>query len=87
MQLLYWRHPEIRMGVELLIKPGRSAFVGAHTQKIGLCIAINRPVRFLMTVGAGASFESPGPFHACIMFLLESKRQERAKPTAYFKEQ
>jgi hypothetical protein len=39
------------------------------------------------TVGAGASFESSGPSHACIMFLLESKRQERAKPTAYLKEQ
>jgi hypothetical protein len=58
--------------------------VGAHTQKIGLCIAINRPVRFLMTVGTGASFESPGPFHACIMFLLESKRQELNNAYGFF---
>jgi hypothetical protein len=84
MQLLYWRHPEIRMGVELLIKPGRSAFVGSHTQKIGLCIAINRPVRFLMTVGAGASFESPGPSHACNYGPLRIKKARMSKASCLF---
>jgi hypothetical protein len=74
MQLLYWRHPEIRMGVELLIKPGRSAFVDSHTQKIGSCIAINRPVRFLMTVRGGTTFESPGPSHACNYVPLRIKK-------------
>jgi hypothetical protein len=39
MQFLYWRHPEIWMGVELLIKPGRSAFVGSDAQKVRARIA------------------------------------------------
>jgi hypothetical protein len=87
MQLLYWRHPEIRMGVELLIKPGRSAFVDSHTKKIGPCIAINRPVRFLMTVRAGTSFESPGPSHACNYVPLRIKKASPSKAYCYLKEQ
>jgi hypothetical protein len=31
MQLLQRRHPEIGMGVELLVEPGRSAFMDSNT--------------------------------------------------------
>jgi hypothetical protein len=64
MQLLYWRHPEIRMGIELLIKPGSSAFVGAHTQKIGSCTVGIGVVPVLMLAVAGATIEWPSPSHA-----------------------
>src|SRR4029077_20092542 len=47
MQFLYRRHPEIRMGIELLIKPGGSGFMGPDTEKIGPCTASRRPLSFL----------------------------------------
>jgi len=77
MQFLYRGHPEIRMGVELLIKPGRSAFLGSDAQKIGPCIASKRPVPFLMPVVAGATVEWPSPSHVYIIFLSAPKKQER----------
>src|SRR5436190_20316862 len=77
MQFLYRGHPEIRMGVELLIKPGRSAFLGSDAQKIGPCIASKRPVPSLMPVVAGATVEWPSPSHVCIIFLSAPKKQER----------
>ena len=47
MQLLYWRHPEMRMGVELLIKPGRSGFVSSDTKKSGRALPLTDPFAFL----------------------------------------
>ena len=66
MQLLERRHPEIRMGVELLIKPGRSALVGANAQEIGSCTIGMGPVLFLMPIAVGATVEWPSPFHGLL---------------------
>src|SRR5260370_32202348 len=82
MQFLYGRHPEIRMGVELLIKPGRSAFVSSDAQEIGPWIPTKRPVLLLMI--ACATVESRSPPHVCIIFILASKKQERAKRMVLF---
>jgi hypothetical protein len=60
MQLLYRRHPKVRMEVELVIKPGGSTFLSSHTQKIRTCITGGRsmvsPIEFI----AHAGFEWPG---------------------------
>jgi hypothetical protein len=63
MQFLYRRHPEIGMGIELLIKPGGSGFMGADTEKIGACIARRTFLSVLMSALAAASVEWPIPFH------------------------
>jgi len=57
MEFLYRRHPEVRMGIELLIKPGASSFMGSDTQKIGLSTASRRPVPFLMPVAFNHALE------------------------------
>src|SRR5437667_9588454 len=64
MQLLQRRHPEIRMGVELLIEPGRSALMDSDTQEIGSRTVGVRAVPFLMFAVAGATIEWPNPPHA-----------------------
>src|SRR5207247_9178175 len=64
MQLLYRRHPEIRMGVELLIKPGRSAFVDADAQEIGSRTVAMTLIPFPMFPVAGATIGWPSQFHA-----------------------
>src|SRR6266436_1624210 len=84
MQFLYGRHPEIGMRIELLIKPGRSAFVSSDAQEIGPWIASKRPVLLLMLMIAGATVESRSPPHVCIIFILASKKQERAKRMVLF---
>jgi len=57
MEFLYRRHPEVRMGIELLIKPGASSFMSSDTQKIGLSTASRRPVPFLMPVAFNHALE------------------------------
>jgi hypothetical protein len=52
------------MGVELLIEPGRSAFMNSGTQKIGSCAIGIEAVPVLMLAVAGATIEWPGPSHA-----------------------
>src|SRR5262245_52793962 len=71
MQFLYWRHPKIRMGVELLIKPGRSAFVGSDAQKVRAWIACWRA--FSILVGTHARFEWPSPTHVALFSVLHLK--------------
>jgi hypothetical protein len=75
MQSLYGRHPKIRMGVELLIKPCRSAFVGSDAHEIGLHIACERASLLFPGVVVDASFEWPRPAHLCITFLPAAKKQ------------
>ena len=41
MELLYWRHPEIGMRLELPIKPRGSGFLRSNAQEIGTCITGN----------------------------------------------
>ena len=41
MQFLHRRHPEIRMGLELLIKPRGSCLLCSDAQEIGPCITGN----------------------------------------------
>src|SRR5215510_8083313 len=69
MQLLYRRHPEIRMRFELLIEPCRSAFMHSDTQEIGSCTFSTGAVPVLMLAVAGATIECPGPSHAGLFFL------------------
>lgn len=38
MELLYWRHPEVRMRLELPIKPRGSCLLCSNAQEIGACI-------------------------------------------------
>ena len=57
------------MGVELLIKPGRSAFMDSDTQKIGSCTVGTGAVPVLMFAVAGATIKWPGPSHAGLSFL------------------
>ena len=64
MQLLYGGHPEIRMGIELLIKPGRSAFMDTDAQEIGSRTLAMTLVSFPMSAVAAATIVSPSPFHA-----------------------
>src|SRR5438045_8996222 len=69
MQLLERRHPKIMMRVELLIKPGRSAFMDSDTQKIGSCTVGIGAVPVFMLPVAGATIEWPDPSHAGLCFL------------------
>ena len=78
MQFLYRRHPEIRMGVELLIKPSRSAFVGADAQEIGSCTIGMGPILFLMPIVAGATVEWPSPSHASL-FSFQRRKSKNAE--------
>src|SRR5438105_2606880 len=76
MQFLYRRHPEIRMGVELLIKPCRSTFVGSDGHEIGLCMPRRRPLFFANA--ARALFKSPSQMHLfSILSLLPKSQQMR----------
>jgi hypothetical protein len=52
------------MGIELLIEPGRSAFMNSGTQKIGSRTIGIGAVPVLMFTVAGATIEWPGPSHA-----------------------
>jgi len=63
MQFLYGRHPEIRMGIKLLIEPGGSGFVRSDAQKIRACVASNGLTLFLPPVVTGAASEWPSPPH------------------------
>jgi hypothetical protein len=74
MQFLYGRHPEIRMRVELLIKPCRSAFVGSDAHEIGLYMPRYRPLFFANV--AGALFKSPSQMHSSTILSALLKRQE-----------
>jgi CBS domain-containing protein len=74
MQFLYGRHPEIRVRVELLIKPCRSAFVGSDAHEIGLCMPRYRPLFFANV--AGALFKSPSQMHSSTILSALLKRQE-----------
>jgi len=73
MQFLYRRHPEIRMGIELLIKPCRPAFVGSDTDEIGLC-TLQRTV--LVAFVSGACAKSPSPMHPSSILSPAPKKQE-----------
>src|SRR3954469_16623923 len=64
MQLLQRRHPEIRVRIKLLIKPGGSAFVDSDAQKIGPCTVRFGAVPILVSDFAGATIEWPDPSHA-----------------------
>src|SRR5262245_29480625 len=64
MQLLQRRHPEIGMGVQLLVEPGRSAFMKSDTQEIGSCLVGSAAVPVLMMAVSGATIKWPGPSHA-----------------------
>src|SRR6516165_2796441 len=59
MELLQRRHPDIRMSVELLIEPGRSAFMNSDTQKIGSCNFSTRAVPVVRFAVAGATVKWP----------------------------
>src|SRR4030095_15503923 len=63
MQFLYRRHPEIWMGIELLIQPGCARFMGADTQKIRPRPRSRRTVPFLMPAATTASVQRPSPSH------------------------
>ncbi len=52
------------MGVELLVEPGRSAFMDSDTQEIGARTIGIGAVPVLMLAVAGATNEWPGPSHA-----------------------
>ena len=74
MQFLHRRHPEIRMGVELLIKPCRSAFVRSDAHEIGLCRSRQRPLFFAIVSDARVKW--PSPMHLSIMLCPVPKTQE-----------
>src|SRR5690349_17156277 len=76
MQFLYRRHPEIRMRVELLIKPGRSAFVGSDADEIGLCMPCQRQLFFVIVNGARVKL--PSPMHPSSIASPAPKTQECA---------
>src|SRR4029450_1013979 len=81
MEFLYRRHPKIRMPVQLLIKPGRSAFVGSDTQEIGSRAVSTRAFPFLMRAVAGATITRPGPSHARYLPVgVEKSRTSKAAP-------
>jgi hypothetical protein len=63
------------MGIELLIQPGCSRFVGSDTQKIWTRIASNGLIPLLPSVVTGATSEWPSPSH----FLLFSFRTRKSK--------
>src|SRR6266487_1790602 len=73
MEFLYRRHPEVRMGIELLIKPSASSFMGSDTQEIGPCTKSRRPVPFLMPVASAASVEQPSPSHLSLFSFWSRK--------------
>src|SRR6266481_4307265 len=79
MQFLYRRHPEIRMRVELLIKPCRSSFLSAHTQEIRTRIAGRRVIVFPIAVVTCARFEWPGPTHVALFSSLPLKSKPGRK--------
>src|SRR5436309_13316821 len=74
MQFLYRRHPEVRMGVELPIKPCRSAFVRSDAHEIRLCRPRQRPLFFAIVAGARGKWQSP--MHPSIMLCPVPKTQE-----------
>ena len=74
MQFLYGRHPEIRMRVELLIKPRGPAFVGSDTDEIGLCMPRQTPLFFAIV--DRARLKSPSPMHLCSILSPASEKQE-----------
>src|SRR5437660_5247897 len=79
MQLLERRHPESRMRVELLIKRGRSALVGANAQEIGSCTIGMGPVPVLMSIVAVATVDWPNPFHGLLFFLPVLKKHDSVR--------
>src|SRR5207247_10547614 len=74
MQFLYRRHPEVRMGVELPIKPCRSAVVCSDAHEIGLCRPRQRPLFFAIVPGARVKWQSP--MHPTTMLCPVPKTQE-----------
>lgn len=62
------------MGVELLIKPGRSGFVGSDAHEIGLCLPRQRP--FFLAIVNGARVRSPSPMHLSTILSTVPKTQE-----------
>jgi len=79
MQFLYGRHPEIRMRVELLIKPCRSSFLSAHTQEIRAYIAGRRVIVFSIAAVIYARFEWPSPTHFALFSILPVKSKPGPK--------
>src|SRR5437879_6088421 len=78
--LFYRRHPEIRVGSQLVIKPCRSTFLSPDTKEIGLCILGPRTTNLLiLAVLAAATFEWPNPTHLRIIVSPAIKKQERAR--------
>ena len=90
MELLHWRHPEIGMRLELLIKPRGSCFLCSNAQEIGACItdgavevvsvvAVNVMTVTVVTVSTVTvqGFEWPTPTHASMFSILslESKAE------------
>jgi len=65
------------MGVELLIEPGRSGFLGSDAQEIGPGIARRRAILSFIAAVADAIFEWPSPSHLRIIFSPAPKKQER----------
>jgi hypothetical protein len=73
MQFLYGRHPEIWMGIELLIKPCRPAFVGSDANEIGLCTL---QMELFFAIVDGVRVKSPSPMHSCNFLSPAWKKQE-----------
>ena len=88
MELLYWRHPEIRVRLKLPVKPRGSCFLCAHAQEIGACIAggtvdiisVAIMAVTVMTVAivtvpmvTVGGFDWPGPTHGTIFSIPDLK--------------
>ena len=88
MEFLYRRHPEVRMRLELAIKPGGSSLLRAHAQEIGIWItgeavdiisvaimAITVMTVAIVTVPmvTVAGFDWPGPTHGTIFSIPDLK--------------
>src|SRR5215468_7587576 len=59
MQFLYRRHPEIRMRLELPIKPRGSCFLCSHAEKIRTCVTAEAVMLFPIVVVTVAMISVP----------------------------
>src|SRR5215471_12695293 len=88
MQFFEWRHPEIRMRLELLVQPGGAGFLRSHAQEIRACLTGEAVKPLAVTVDritmiAVARFECPSPRHGALFSIRRLKCNPEPRDLSY----
>jgi hypothetical protein len=82
MQLLYRRHPEIGMWLQLPIKPRSSSFLRAHAQEVRAGAAGGTMMLFSIEIVVDSRFEWPGQTHVALFSHAPLKSKPEARLAA-----